>query len=58
MEGSELIIETANTTDVQPDRKDTPIRAKKTFVKPEISVPVDVLEATTFFQVAASGGSN
>lgn len=58
MEGSELIIETANTTDVQTDRTDTPNPAKKKFVKPEISVPVDVLEATTFFQVAASGGSN
>lgn len=58
MEGSELIIETANTTDVQPDRTDTPTPAKKKFVSPEISVPVDVLEATTFFQVAASGGSN
>lgn len=58
MEGSELIIETANTTDVQTDRADAPNPAKKKFVKPEISVPVDVLEATTFFQVAASGGSN
>lgn len=31
---------------------------KKKFVAPHISVPVDVLEATTFFQVAASGGTN
>lgn len=31
---------------------------KKKFVEPQISVPVDVLEATTFFQVAASGGTN
>ena len=30
---------------------------KKTFVAPEISQPVDVLEATTFFQVADSGGT-
>ena len=29
--------------------------AKKPFVEPEVSFPVDVLEATTFFQVAASG---
>jgi hypothetical protein len=28
---------------------------RKHFVEPEISVPVDVLEATTFFQVATSG---
>ena len=31
---------------------------KKKFVVPKVSVPVDVLEATTFFQVAASGGTN
>ena len=28
---------------------------KKAFVEPEISVPVDVLEATTFFQAITSG---
>ena len=28
---------------------------KKLFIKPEISVPVDVLEATTFFQGIDSG---
>ena len=31
---------------------------KKKFVEPTISVPVDVLEATTFFQSATSGVSN
>jgi hypothetical protein len=31
--------------------------AKKTFVEPAISQPVDVLEATTFFQVVDSGGT-
>jgi hypothetical protein len=31
---------------------------KKTFVEPTISVPVDVLEATTFFQSATSGVTN
>ena len=31
---------------------------KKVFVEPTISVPVDVLEATTFFQAATSGVSN
>ena len=31
---------------------------KKTFVEPAISVPVDVLEATTFFQAASSGVTN
>ena len=31
---------------------------KRKFVEPEISQPVDVLEATTFFQALDSGGSN
>ena len=31
---------------------------KKSFVEPEITVPVDILEATTFFQVATSGATN
>jgi len=31
--------------------------AKKTFVEPMISSPVDVLEATTFFQTVDSGGT-
>ena len=32
--------------------------SKKAFVEPTISVPVDVLEATTFFQLSESGASN
>jgi hypothetical protein len=32
--------------------------AKKQFVEPEISTPVDVLEATTFFQAISSGATN
>lgn len=32
--------------------------SKKAFVEPAISVPVDVLEATTFFQIATSGATN
>ena len=34
-----------------------PATAKKTFVEPAISQPVDVLEATTFFQTVDSGGT-
>lgn len=34
------------------------IESKKAFVEPTISVPVDVLEATTFFQSATSGATN
>ena len=29
--------------------------SRKTFIEPEISVPVDVLEATTFLQAVDSG---
>ena len=31
---------------------------KKAFIEPAISVPVDVLEATTFFAAATSGITN
>lgn len=45
----------------QVDEKDAaqpPERAadKKQFVEPSVSFPIDVLEATTFFQEADSGG--
>ena len=33
-------------------------RPKKSFVEPEVSFPVDVLEATTFFQSTESGVTN
>lgn len=32
--------------------------ARKAFVEPEVTFPVDVLEATTFFQLTDSGGTN
>ena len=32
--------------------------SKKKFVEPELSQPVDVLEATTFFQAVDSGATN
>ena len=32
--------------------------SKKTFVEPEVSVPVDVLDSTTFFQFTESGVTN
>jgi hypothetical protein len=31
---------------------------RKAFVEPEVSFPVDVLEATTFFQTTESGVTN
>lgn len=43
----------------QPDTNRTAAEAaeagRRSFVEPEISVPVDVLEATTFFQGLTSG---
>jgi hypothetical protein len=56
---SELIVETgANGLEKPPGGIDEPKTAKKKFVVPEISVPVDVLEATTFFQLTDSGATN
>lgn len=57
MDGSDLIIETA-TAEVEPGETENSTSAKKEFVTPEISVPVDVLESTTYFQITASGSSN
>jgi hypothetical protein len=54
VDGSDLIVETANTAEVQPDQTEASTPAKKKFVTPEISVPVDVLEATTYFQLTDS----
>ncbi|MDT5293416.1 MAG: hypothetical protein QOJ76_296 [Acidobacteriota bacterium] len=33
------------------------VAGKKPFVEPEVTFPVDVLEATTFFQLADSGAT-
>ena len=45
-----------NQHDETPDQA-RPTAAKKTFIEPTISQPVDVLEATTFFQSVESGGT-
>ena len=58
MDGSDLNVETAMTADVQPEGEENPVPAKKKFITPEIAVPVDVLEATTFFQTTTSGATN
>ena len=58
MNKSDLSVETgASATESQPGIEDSK-PAKKIFVVPEISVPVDVLEATTFFQLTDSGATN
>lgn len=43
----------------EPQETDTPqvAQPRKPFVEPTISSPVDVLEATTFFQAVESGGT-
>jgi len=42
----------------EQDGETTPaLTAKRQFVEPEVSTPVNVLEATTFFIVTDSGGT-
>ncbi len=54
--------EATNVPDINEPLENTPDAiapgAKKIFVEPEVTVPVDILEATTFFQVATSGATN
>lgn len=58
MENTDLITETSTTaSENPPDLKDT-AKTRKNFVTPEITVPVDVLEATNFFQAIDSGVTN
>lgn len=57
MDKGDLTKEAAGTSESQPSPTDAN-SAKKQFVVPEISVPVDVLEATTFFQLTDSGATN
>jgi hypothetical protein len=47
------------TRETRPQGAEAPeaTPARKPFVEPKISSPVDVLEATTFFQVVDSGGT-
>jgi len=52
-----LMIEQAGNVIEHPSTNEQP-STKKLFVEPEVSVPVDVLEATTFFQTASSGATN
>ena len=56
MNKDDLIGETGAQGSRDPGGIEEP--AKKKFVVPEISVPVDVLEATTFFQLTDSGATN
>lgn len=42
------------------EARETTVNAdgKKAFLEPEVSFPIDVLEATTFFQLTDSGATN
>ena len=56
MDKADVTRETAvSTSESQSDATENVKQARKKFIVPEISVPVDVLEATTFFQTADSG---
>lgn len=57
MEGPDLIVESVTTDEAQPDVNPNSTAAKKKFIAPEILAPVDVLEATTYFQVTGSGAT-
>ena len=52
MESTELTIESVEASSESTDAAKS---EKKKFVPPVISLPVDVLEATTFFQSVDSG---
>jgi hypothetical protein len=59
VDNSELVTEVVTSaTEGQSGSRDDAQPLRKRFVAPEISVPVDVLEATTFFQALASGPVN
>lgn len=51
-----------NSKPIQPDSVSDSVSEnvviKKPFVEPEISVPIDVLEATTFQAAVTSGATN
>ena len=49
--------ETPENEAPRADAVTTDAPARRTFVEPTISSPVDVLEATTFFQAVDSGGT-
>lgn len=48
-------VQFSQVEDEDAARPVAPAAGKKKFVEPEVSSPLDVLEATTFFQVGDSG---
>jgi hypothetical protein len=57
VDNPELSKEERGISEGHSDPADAVKSAKKKFIVPEISVPVDVLEATTFFQLTDSGNT-
>lgn len=51
-------VQIPRVNEVEATQTDGADLSKKTFVEPEVSFPVDVLETTTFFQFTESGVSN
>lgn len=59
VEGTETMPDRSELESTDAEAPQTPDPAgKKPFVTPRISAPVDVLEATTFFQSVESGTTN
>ena len=59
MINSELIPEAiTDSIENEPIAAEGPKSSRNKFVVPDVSVPVDVLEATTFFQAVDSGVTN
>jgi len=55
-ENESMVHDQSGTQAEEQLRAESTNGGRKLFVEPEISVPVDVLEATTFFQAVTSGG--
>ncbi len=55
MDKAEVTPEAVKTCDNQSEPAEESKSNRKKFVTPQISIPVDVLEATTFFQLTDSG---
>lgn len=57
MDKADLTDEGVNKTESPCEAADVPKTPRKKFQAPEISVPVDVLKATNFFQLTDSGST-
>ena len=51
-------VQLSQVNEVEKTQSAESTACKKTFVEPEVSFPIDVLEATTFFQLTDSGATN